>query len=144
MHVEAGSTTSTTESLARDIPIHGGVKNWYIDIQDSPNSFRVDLGYLAENGRFYTLARSNVVTTPQPGSSDVMDEHWTDIAENYEKIFAQSGGYEENVDRWRPAGAVRRASAATDGDSVGGPLRYRHGAGSCGGTRISTSPSTPK
>lgn len=95
MHVEAGSTTSTTESLARDIPIHGGVKNWYIDIQDSPNSYRVDLGYLAENGRFYTLARSNVVTTPQPGSSDAMDEHWTDIAENYEKIYAQSGGYEE-------------------------------------------------
>jgi hypothetical protein len=95
MHVEAGSTTSTTESLASDIPIHGGVKNWYIDIQDSPNSYRVDLGYLAENGRFYTLARSNVVTTPQPGSSDAMDEHWTDIAENYEKIYAQSGGYEE-------------------------------------------------
>lgn len=97
MHVESGATTSTTESLARDIPIHGGVKNWYIDVQDSPNSYRVDLGYLAENGRFYTMARSNVVTTPQPGSSDALDEHWTDIAENYEKIYAQSGGYEENA-----------------------------------------------
>ena len=95
MHVDAGATTSTAESLARDIPIHGGVKNWYIDIQDSPNSFRVDLGYLAENGRFYTLARSNVVTTPRPGSSDAIDENWTDIAENYEKIYALSGGYEE-------------------------------------------------
>ena len=95
MHVDAGATTSTAESLARDIPIHGGVKNWYIDIQDSPSSFRVDLGYLAENGRFYTLARSNVVTTPRPGSSDAIDENWTDIAENYEKIYALSGGYEE-------------------------------------------------
>ena len=95
MQVDAGATTSTAESLARDIPIHGGVKNWYIDIQDSPNSYRVDLGYLAENGRFYTLARSNVVTTPRPGSSDAIDENWTDIAENYEKIYALSGGYEE-------------------------------------------------
>ena len=95
MQVDAGATTSTAESLARHIPIHGGVKNWYIDIHDSPNSYRVDLGYLAENGRFYTLARSNVVATPQPGSSDVIDENWTDVAENYEKIFAQSGGYEE-------------------------------------------------
>jgi len=88
IQVDAGATTSTAETLVRDIPIHGGVKNWYIDIQDSPNSFRVDLGYRAENGRFYTLARSNVVTTPRPGSSDAIDENWTDIAENYEKIYA--------------------------------------------------------
>ncbi len=95
MQVEAGATTSAAESLVRDIPIHGGVKNWYIDIRESPNSYRVDLGYLADNGRFYALARSNVVTTPRPGSSDAIDENWTDIAENYEKIYALSGGYEE-------------------------------------------------
>ncbi len=95
MQVDAGATTSTAESMVRDIPIHGGVKNWYIDIKESPNSYRVDLGYLAENGRFYALARSNVVTTPRPGSSDAIDENWTDIAENYEKIYALSGGYEE-------------------------------------------------
>jgi hypothetical protein len=95
MQVDAGSTTATAESMVRDIPIHGGVKNWYIDIKESPNSYRVDLGYLAENGRFYALARSNVVTTPRPGSSDAIDENWTDIAENYEKIYALSGGYEE-------------------------------------------------
>jgi hypothetical protein len=95
MQVDAGATTSTAESMVRDIPIHGGVKNWYVDIKESPNSYRVDLGYLAENGRFYALARSNVVTTPRPGSSDVIDENWTDIAENYEKIYALSGGYEE-------------------------------------------------
>ncbi|NLX56797.1 MAG: DUF4912 domain-containing protein [Planctomycetaceae bacterium] len=95
MQVDAGATTATAESMVRDIPVHGGVKNWYIDIKDSPNSYRVDLGYLAENGRFYALARSNVVTTPRPGSSDAIDENWTDIAENYEKIYALSGGYEE-------------------------------------------------
>jgi uncharacterized protein len=95
MQVDAGATTATAESMVRDIPIHGGVKNWYIDIKESPNSYRVDLGYLAENGRFYALARSNVVTTPRPGSSDAIDENWSDIAENYEKIYALSGGYEE-------------------------------------------------
>lgn len=97
MQVDAGATTSTAETLVRDIPIHGGVKNWYIDVKESPNSYRVDLGYLAENGRFYALARSNVVTTPRPGSSDAIDENWTDIAENYEKIYALSGGYEETA-----------------------------------------------
>ncbi len=97
LQVDAGATTSSAESIVRDIPIHGGVKNWYIDVQDSPNSYRVDLGYRAETGRFYTLVRSNVVTTPRPGSSDAIDQNWADIAENYEKIYAQSGGYEETA-----------------------------------------------
>lgn len=94
MQVDTGTTTSTTERLVREIPVHGGVKNWYIDVKDSPNSYRVELGYLAQSGRFYTLVRSNIVTTPQPGSSDAIDRNWSDIAENYEKIYAMSGGYE--------------------------------------------------
>ena len=93
MQVESGATTSASEQVVREIPIHGGVKNWYIDIKESPNSFRVDLGYLADNGRFHIISRSNTVTTPSPGSADAIDENWTDIAENYEKIYAQSGGY---------------------------------------------------
>jgi hypothetical protein len=93
IQVESGATTSSSERVAREIPIHGGVKNWYIDIDDSPKSFRVDLGYLADNGRFHTISRSNTVTTPSPGSADAIDENWTDIAENYEKVFAMSGGY---------------------------------------------------
>ncbi len=92
-HVDTGATTSTAEQVVRDIPVHGGVKNWYIEIKESPKSYRVDLGYRAENGRFFVLARSNVVMPPQPGSSDAIDENWTDIAENYEKIYALSGGY---------------------------------------------------
>ena len=94
MQVEAGSTTSTSERLVREIRVHGGVKNWYIDIKDSPTSYRAELGYRAENGRFFVLSRSNVVTTPKPGSIDAIDENWSDIAENYEKIYALSGGYE--------------------------------------------------
>jgi hypothetical protein len=93
--VETGSTTSSAERVVREIPVHGGVKNWYIDIKDSPKSFRVELGYVAENGRFHGLVRSNTVSTPSPGSSDAIDENWTDIAENYEKIYAMSGGYSE-------------------------------------------------
>ncbi len=96
LEVESGTTTSSAERVVRDIEVHGGVKNWYVDVQDPPKSFRVDLGYLASNGRFYTLARSNAVNTPRPGSSDAIDENWSDVAANYEKIYAQSGGYDED------------------------------------------------
>ncbi len=97
IQVDAGSTTSTSERVVREISVHGGVKNWYIDIKDSPNSYRVELGYRGDNGRFFILSRSNVVTTPRPGSIDAIDENWADIAENYEKIYAMSGGYEPST-----------------------------------------------
>ncbi len=95
LRVESGPTTSTTEQLVRDIEIHGGVKNWYIDIQE-PVSYCVCLGFKASNGKFFTIARSNIVTPPAPGSSDAIDENWTDIAANYEKVYAMSGGYDED------------------------------------------------
>ena len=58
-------TTSASERHIRDIEIHGGVNNWFIDVQSPPRSYRIDIGYLARRGEFFVLARSNVVTTPK-------------------------------------------------------------------------------
>lgn len=80
-------------SLNREIEIHGGVNNWYIDVQDPPCEYRVEIGYVAANGEFYCLAKSNTVMTPPAGSSESVDENWADIAENADRIFAMSGGY---------------------------------------------------
>ncbi|HEV7223263.1 MAG TPA: DUF4912 domain-containing protein [Pirellulales bacterium] len=93
LEVSAGATTSSAESPVRDIPIHGGVNNWYIDVANPPKSYRVDVGYLAPSGKFFVLARSNVVTTPKAGSSDALDENWSEVAEDFDKIYAMSGGY---------------------------------------------------
>jgi len=70
LDVSSMDTTSTAESSVRDIEIHGGCNNWYIDVANPPKSYRIDIGYLAKNGQFYVLARSNVVTTPRAGMSD--------------------------------------------------------------------------
>jgi len=93
VEVADAGTTSAVETPIRDIDIHGGVNNWYLDVQEPPKSFRVDIGYLTASGRFYALARSNVVTTPRAGSKDHIDQNWTDIATDFERIYAQSGGY---------------------------------------------------
>lgn len=85
---DAGSST-----LERDIVIHGGVNNWYIDVQNPPCEFRVEIGYLAENDSFYCLARSNAVQTPPAGTSDAVDDNWKHVAEQADRIFAMSGGY---------------------------------------------------
>ena len=40
------------------------------------------------------VCRSNVVETPRPGECERLDEHWRDIAEDYERIYSLSGGYD--------------------------------------------------
>lgn len=92
MDVTSEDTTSASERHVRDIEIHGGVNNWYIDVTAPPRSFRVDIGYRSRGGKFFVLARSNVVCTPKAGVSDVLDENWASVQEQFQKIYSQSGG----------------------------------------------------
>ena len=98
LDVSSHDTTSTSERTVRDIEIHGGVRNWYIDVADPPKSYRVDIGYLSKSGQFVVLARSNVVTTPRAGVSDIIDENWADIdAKKADRIYAMSGGFDPSA-----------------------------------------------
>jgi len=91
--VTADGTTSSARRVVRHIEIHGGVNNWYIDVPNPPKSYQLDIGYLATAGKFYTLCRSNVVTTPQVPAGQTFDQNWADIAKDYDRIYALSGGY---------------------------------------------------
>jgi hypothetical protein len=84
-----------TAVLLREIGIHGGVNHWYVDVQNPPQQYRMEIGYLASSGQFYSLARSNTVLTPPASTSDSVDENWTDIDQNADRIFAMSGGYSQ-------------------------------------------------
>jgi uncharacterized protein len=95
LEVDGGHTTSTAERIVREMEVHGGVTNWYIEVSNPPHSFRAELGYKAANGRFFSLCRSNIVHTPAPDSGDVIDENWTDVAANYERVYSLSGGYSD-------------------------------------------------
>jgi hypothetical protein len=109
----------------RDIAIHGGVNNWYVDVQDPPADFRLEIGYLADDGFFYCLARSNEVKTPPAGTSDAVDENWTAVAENADRIFAMSGGYS-------PQGASRELQELLEERlrrPLGSPMKTRFGSG---------------
>ncbi len=95
LDVTSHDTTNAGERPVRDIEIHGGCNNWYIEVQNPPRSFRVDIGYLSRAGHFYVLARSNVVTTPRAGISDHIDENWADFdAAKADRIFAMSAGFD--------------------------------------------------
>src|SRR5438067_1505936 len=45
LDVTSQDTTSTAESTIRDIDIHGGCNNWYIDVANPPRSYRIDIVY---------------------------------------------------------------------------------------------------
>jgi hypothetical protein len=96
VEVARDGTTSSVRKVVRDIEIHGGVNNWYVDVDDPPRSFQVEIGYLALGGRFISLARSNVVTTPAVGTVKAVDGNWAGVAEDFDRIYAMSGGYSED------------------------------------------------
>ena len=93
-----GSIVSARK-IERDVEIHGGVNNWYIDVRDPPKTFQLEIGYLAAGVRFFCLARSNVVTTPAAGKDNSFDKNWSEVAKDFERIFALSGGYSEPENR---------------------------------------------
>lgn len=136
--VSSDGTTSNARRVVRQIDIHGGVNTWYVDVKDPPKTYQVDVGYLALNAQFYSLARSNVVSTPQVVPGQKLDNNWTPVAHDYDRIFAMSGGYatenvsnelrevfEEQLRRpMGPAMAARYGLGATEADIVDQSLNF--------------------
>lgn len=92
LEASSESTTGGAEKLVKEIPIHGGVRNWYIDVPTPPKSYRIAIGYAGTNGRFFLICKSNLVTTPTP-DHESYDNNWADISSDYKKYYAMSGGY---------------------------------------------------
>jgi hypothetical protein len=128
MEVSDASSTNSSEVLLRDIEIHGGVNHWYIDVQNPPKSYRLAIGYKAGDDRFYVIARSNTVSTPPAGSSDLMDENWADVAQNVDKIYAMSGGYSEE----RDSSELQELFEERLRRPMGSPMKTRFGVGAAG------------
>jgi hypothetical protein len=125
--IAENGTTSTAETIVRHIEIHGGVSNWYVDVLDPPKSYRLDIGYLASSGRYFMLARSNVVSTPKAGASDSLDENWSDVAQNFEKIYAMSGGNSPTGANTELTELFEERLRRPMGNSVVSPVRVAEG-----------------
>ncbi|KKL22664.1 hypothetical protein LCGC14_2433170 [marine sediment metagenome] len=128
--VAKNGTTSTARRIVRDIVIHGGVTNWYVDVQDPPHHYQMDIGYLGDDGSFFSLAVSNVVTTPQPGLGDSFDQNWAAVAKDSDRIYAMSGGYSDSQPSSELKEVLERQLQRTMGDSSA--TRFGPGAASNG------------
>ncbi len=97
LQISAAGSSTASERVNSDIAIHGGVKNWYIHVEDPPQTYRLEIGYLASNGRFFSLAHSNTVATPSAAAEEKQDNHWSEVVEDCDKIYAMSGGFSPEV-----------------------------------------------
>jgi len=74
-----------------DIGVYERISSWYMDVGKPGNSFICDLGLKTRDGRFITLARSNAISVPRDGVSEVLDEEWVMADRDFERIYALSG-----------------------------------------------------
>lgn len=107
-----------------DITLQGLARDWYIAAE--PNkSYVIEIGLLHKDGRFVALARSNEVTTPRDGMSEVLDEEW--MAIDFEKMYALSGGFQvgKSSAELQKLMSERLKGAITSGSGGMSPVRIR-------------------
>ena len=86
-----GSFDGTNAAGYYDQEVYERVGNWYFDLGRPTHSFCADIGLLSPSGRFLTLARSNYITMPRDGVSDVLDEEWMLVDEEFMKLYGVPG-----------------------------------------------------
>jgi hypothetical protein len=66
--------------------------SWYFETGRPGHSFCADLGMRSPEGRFLTLARSNYITMPRDGVSDIIDEEWMLADEEFWQLYGFPDG----------------------------------------------------
>jgi len=77
-----------------DIDVAPGARNWYINVMRVERDYCVDLGIITPGGTFIVIARSNVVSLPPVGPSEVVDEEWVTLealGELYARVESERG-----------------------------------------------------
>lgn len=102
-----------------DVDIILQSKNWYVDLWSPDKSYFVDLGFRAEDGSFFLIARSNVAKTPRAWPATGMDEQYASVSEEmhggmlktevHERFLPEERIKAEEADRESPGPAKVRS-----------------------------------
>ncbi|MDR0871283.1 MAG: DUF4912 domain-containing protein [Planctomycetaceae bacterium] len=119
--ISDGSANPQRQHL-RSVVIHSGVNNWYLDVDNPPSAFIVELGYLSREKKFHLVVSSNTVETPQHRVIDELeklDGNWKGVADDLGRVFKLSGGNDSNSD-------LKKVFEEQLGRSVSSPLLSRY------------------
>ncbi len=76
-----------------DINTQLDARNWYVEVAPG-KSWCIDLGLILTDGRFITLLRSNIVSTPLGGPSDITDEEWMIPEDMFARLYGLGVGFQ--------------------------------------------------
>ncbi len=83
------SDFSTDEISSVEVSRFG---NWFFDIYAPSSVLWAELGFIDENGVFYSVLKSNSIRMPADKVSDIIDdETWMTIGHNIDKLYGLSG-----------------------------------------------------
>ena len=74
-----------------DVPVMLDANNWYIHVEAGGGSYSCELGLALPDGNFIGIVKTNPVTLPPGRVSDVMDEKWMAVSEDFDKLLQLSG-----------------------------------------------------
>ena len=92
MHEVAAKNGSLHSVRVLDVSVSLDARNWYLHSDKEGASWFVEVGLKTADGRFISIAKSNVVTLPTGSVSEIVDEKWVSIREDLEKVLQASGG----------------------------------------------------
>jgi len=95
-----------------DIEVTDMATSRYINIDSPGRSFIVELGFLTRSKKFLVLVRSNQVTSPQYGISDLVDEKWNVDDKRFRKLIQMSTGLNDPTDPSRLKEWLKRRPAS--------------------------------
>lgn len=72
-----------------DVKVYSEIGNWYFQVPESGRTYLSDIGLLTTKGEFITLARSNPVSLPQGKISEIADEKWMIVKEEFEELVKE-------------------------------------------------------
>jgi len=91
-----------------DQEVYERIGNWYFDLGRPTHSFCADIGLRSPEGKFLTLARSNYITMPRDGVTDVIDEEWMMVDEEFWKLYGYPEGFPGGISSQQVQEMVRR------------------------------------
>lgn len=74
-----------------DVPVIMEAKNWYINVSECGKTYLCELGLITPDGKFIGIVKTNKVSLPRSGVSDVIDEKWMSVNQEFEKLLQISG-----------------------------------------------------
>ncbi len=74
-----------------DQEVYERVGSWYFNLDRPGRAFCADLGVRSPEGGFLTLLRSNTISVPRVGFSEVLDDAWAIPVEEFLRLYGVAG-----------------------------------------------------